>query len=67
MYRQSTMSDKAVAVMIGCIDGIETVHGGKADVELYTEYRPAWMAPIESAEQCERSWLPKEELLQRVG
>ena len=46
-------SDQAVALMIGCVDGIQRLEDGKAEVELFTRYRPAWMKEIDGAEQLQ--------------
>ncbi|EHK41174.1 uncharacterized protein TrAtP1_004601 [Trichoderma atroviride] len=59
LYRISSFSDKWVSVMIGGIDGLQTVEDSKADVELFVKYRPSWMAPIEGAKQEEGTWLPE--------
>ncbi len=51
LYRMTSHTDQAVALMIGCIDGTQRLEDGKAEVELFTRYRPAWMKPIDTAEQ----------------
>ncbi|KAH8811360.1 Mss4-like protein [Xylogone sp. PMI_703] len=61
LYRKTSHTDAAVAVMIGCIDGTEKVEEGKPEVELFIRYRPTWMLPIEGAQQVEGAWLPKHE------
>lgn len=58
LYRISSFSDQWVSVMIGGIDGLQTVEDGKADVELFVKNRPSWMTPIEGAKQEEGTWLP---------
>jgi hypothetical protein len=58
LYRKTSLSDDVAAVMIGCVDGLETIEQRKPQQELFTRYRPSWMKPIEGAGQAEDSWLP---------
>ncbi|KAI1613298.1 Mss4-like protein [Exophiala viscosa] len=59
LYRQSSMSDKAVAVMIGGIDGLEAIENGRPEHELFVRNRPSWMKAIEGSSQEEGHGLPK--------
>ncbi|KAL7947495.1 Mss4-like protein [Trichoderma barbatum] len=59
LYRTSTFSDKAVSVMIGGIEGLQTIEDCKADIELFVRNRPSWMTPIPGAQQEKDAWLPK--------
>ncbi|PTB46511.1 hypothetical protein M441DRAFT_63791 [Trichoderma asperellum CBS 433.97] len=61
LYRISTFNEGVAAVMIGGIDGLETIEDGKAHVELFVKNRPSWMAPIQGAKQVEGTWLPDHE------
>lgn len=59
LYRRSSFNDTVAAVMIGGVDGLETIEKGKADVELFVKNRPSWMKAIEDANQEQGTWLPK--------
>ncbi|UKZ81409.1 hypothetical protein TrVFT333_009181 [Trichoderma virens FT-333] len=59
LYRRSSFNDEVAAVMIGGIDGLQTIENGRADVELYVKNRPSWMAAIQEAQQEQGTWLPK--------
>ena len=59
MYRKTSHTDKAVAVMIGCVDGLETIEKARPEHELFVEYRPSWMQPIEGSTQADRGALPE--------
>jgi hypothetical protein len=59
LYRKTTFNNEVAAVMIGGIDGLQTIEDGKADVELFVRNRPGWMAAIQGAKQMEGTWLPK--------
>ncbi|KKP06372.1 DUF636 domain-containing protein [Trichoderma harzianum] len=59
LYRMSSFNDTVAAVMIGGVDGLETIEKGKADIELFVKNRPSWMKAIEDANQEQGTWLPK--------
>jgi hypothetical protein len=58
LYRRSSGHDEFVAVMIGGVDGQDMLRASKPQVEIYTAERPAWVAPIEGADQQEGIWRP---------
>lgn len=59
LYRKTSHSDDAVAVMIGGIDGTRILEDARPQIELFVRYRPDWMAPIQGAEQFEGAWIPQ--------
>ena len=59
LYRQSSKSDKAVAVMIGGIDGPEAIENGCPEHELFVRNRPSWMKVIEGTSQADGHGLPE--------
>ncbi|KIV84039.1 hypothetical protein PV11_06014 [Exophiala sideris] len=59
LYRKTSLTDKAVAVMIGGIDGPEAIENGCPEHELFVRNRPSWMKPIEGSSQDHDHGLPE--------
>jgi len=53
MYRKTSHTNEAVALMIGSIEGLHKIEQSKPQVELFIRNRPSWMAEIPGAHQVE--------------
>lgn len=59
LYRKSSHSDAAVAVMLGCIDDDSVLENAKPDIEGFVRCRPGWMTAVDGAKQEQGAFMPK--------